>query len=71
MPLEMAFQGSKVFAAGGPFTDIYHAKDSRDAKRDPRLKESGPLIGFPFENVNFPLGPKTAFYDWLYINSLY
>ena len=36
MPLEMAFQGSKVFEGGGPFNDLYYAKDSRDAKRDPR-----------------------------------
>ena|SRR5271165_1589446 len=71
MPLEMAFQGSKVFAGGGPFTDLYSVEDSRDAKRDSRLKESGPLTGFRFEDVNFPLEPKTAFYDWLYINALY
>ena len=71
MPLEMAFQGSKVFAGGGPFTDLYGLTDSRDAKRDARLKESGPLTGFRFEDVSFPLEPKTAFYDWLYINALY
>lgn len=71
MPLEMAFQGSKVFEDGGPFNDLYYAKDSRDAKRDPRLRESGPLKGFKFGNLWFPLEPKTGFYDWLYINALY
>jgi hypothetical protein len=71
MPLEMAFQGSKVFEGGGPFNDLYHAKDSRDAKRDPRLRESGPLKEFKFGNFSFPLQPKTAFYDWLYITALY
>jgi Family of unknown function (DUF6977) len=71
MPLEMAFQGSKVFDHGGPYTDLYAMEDARDAKRDPRLKESGPLKGFRFENFWFPLDPKTAFYDWLYINALY
>jgi hypothetical protein len=70
LPLESAFQGSKVFERGGPFTDLYEA-DVRDAKRDLRLKESGRLTGFKFENLAFPLEPKTAFYDWLYINSLY
>jgi hypothetical protein len=69
-PLECAFQGSKVFERGGPFTDLYTA-DARDAKRDVRLKESGRLTGFRFENLSFPLEPKTVFYDWLYINSLY
>lgn len=70
MPLECAFQGSKVFERGGPFTDLYGA-EARDAKRDPRLRESGRLIGFDFEGVQFPLEPKTAFYDWLYINAIY
>jgi hypothetical protein len=71
MPLETAFQGSKVFERGGPYTDLYTVPDVRDAKRDLRLKESGPLTGFSFENVWFPLEPKTAFYDWLYITALY
>jgi hypothetical protein len=71
MPLEMAFQGSKVFEGGGPFSDLYYVKDSRDAKRDPRLRESGPLKGFKFGNFCFPLQPKTAFYDWLYVTALY
>ncbi len=71
MPLETAFQGSKVFERGGPFTDLYRSADVRDAKRDLRLKDSGPLRGFQFEDYWFPLEPKTAFYDWLYITSLY
>ncbi len=70
IPLECAFQGSKVFERGGPFTDLY-TKDVRDAKRDPRLKESGALIGFQFDGVAFPIEPKTAFYDWLYVSFLY
>lgn len=70
LPLESAFQGSKVFERGGPFTDLYQA-DVRDAKRDERLKESGRLVGFKFESLSFPLEPKTVFYDWLYINALY
>jgi hypothetical protein len=68
--VECAFQGSKVFENGGPFQDLYW-KDSRDAKRDSRLQESGKLIGFNFEGKEFPLTPTTAFYDWLYFNALY
>ena len=71
MPLEAAFQGSKVFEHGGPYTDLYTAEDVRDAKRDHRLKNSGSLKGFQFENLWFPLEPKTVFYDWLYIGALY
>src|SRR5713101_5744947 len=47
IPLECAFQGSKVFERGGPFRDLYWM-EPRDAKRDPRLKESGSLTGFKF-----------------------
>jgi hypothetical protein len=71
MPLEAAFQGSKVFERGGPFIDLYTVEDARDAKRDMRLKESGPLKGFKYEDFWFPLEPKTVFYDWLYIGALY
>lgn len=68
--LECAFQGSKVFENGGPYTDLFGA-ESRDAKRDERLSSSGKLIGFRFEGQDFPLVPKTVFYDWIYIKSLY
>jgi hypothetical protein len=68
--LEAAFQGSKIFEKGGPYTDLYSA-EAREAKRDPRLQASGPLIGFMFDGFTFPLEPKTAFYDWLYINAIF
>jgi hypothetical protein len=68
--LESAFQGSKVFEGGGPFQDLYEA-DARTAKRDPRLRTSGPLIAFDFDGFRFPNEPKTAFYDWLYITSIF
>lgn len=69
IPLECAFQGSKVFERGGPYTDLFSA-EPRDAKRDPRLKESGELTCFEFEGREFPLNPKSVFYDWLYINAI-
>src|SRR5580704_15039947 len=70
--LELAFQGSKVFERGGPFTDLYCKGDKEigEAKRDPRLKESGALKGFRFEGLDYPLEPKTTFYDWLYCSFL-
>lgn len=71
--LELAFQGSKVFERGGPFTDLYRKGDTEigQAKRDPRLQESGRLVRFSFEGIDFPLEPKTAFYDWLYCSFLW
>lgn len=70
IPLESAFQGSKVFERGGPFTDLY-AADAREAKRDPRLRESGRIVAFEFDGDRFPIEPRTAFYDWLYINTIH
>lgn len=68
--VETAYQSSKVFSNGGPYKDLLYKK-SQDAKRDPRLKESGNLKKFEFFNDTWLLEPKTAFYDWLYINALH
>ena len=68
--VECIYQGSKVFERGGPYSDLYFS-ESRTAKRDLRLKESGRLIGFRFEDREYPLSPTTAFYDWLYMRALF
>lgn len=70
LSVECAFQGSKVFEHGGPYTDLYSVS-SRDAKRDDRLRASGKLTGFSLFGRNFPLSPPTIFYDWLYLRALY
>lgn len=67
--VEVAFQGSKVFEKGGPYTDLLNGT-SREAKKDSRLKESGNLTGFKFYGREFPLSPKSYFYDWLYLKAL-
>lgn len=67
--IESAYQGSKVFKSGGPYTDIY-GFDSRKAKQDERIQNSGSLVGFNFFGQSWPLVPKTAFYDWLYLSAL-
>ncbi|MGM9531786.1 DarT1-associated NADAR antitoxin family protein [Intestinibacter sp.] len=67
--VEAAFQSSKKFENGGPYRDILDM-DPKSAKRDERLKTSGKLVSFVFPNYEWPLEPKTLFYDWLYINSL-
>lgn len=67
--VETAFQASKVFELGGPFDDLY-LKSSKEAKKDVRLRNSGKLIGFKYFNREFPIEPKTFFYNWLYINTL-
>ena len=67
--VESAFQSSKVFENGGPYTDLL-LKDSKEAKKDFRLKNSGKLKRFQFGERAFDLNPKTFFYNWLYIHAL-
>lgn len=69
LSVETAFQGSKVFDRGGPYRDLFFMSP-KDAKRDPRLRESGNLKKFSFFGQDWPLEPRTAFYDWLYLNAL-
>jgi hypothetical protein len=68
--IECAFQGSKVFEGNIQYTDIYHV-ESMQAKKDERLRSSGNIIGFSFKGEFWESEPKTAFYDWIYINALY
>lgn len=70
IPLESAFQGSKVFERGGPYQDLYRQKP-KQAKKDSRLNESGEIIQFKFFDQIWENKPETLFYDWLYLNSVY
>lgn len=68
--LECAFQGSKVFEGYVQYKDLYFV-ESIKAKKDERLRKSGNIIGFEFEGDFWLNEPKTAFYDYLYIKTLY
>lgn len=68
--VETAFQSSKIFDKGGPYTDLLEGT-SRQAKKDMRIKASGNLLKFLFFSKEFPLKPRTFFYDWLYINAMH
>ncbi len=68
--VECAFQSSKVFENGGPYLDLLEVPPI-EAKRDPRLQNSGRLVGFRFFDQDWPLEPQTAFYDWIYANALH
>lgn len=68
--LECAFQGSKVFEGNLKYEDLYFL-ESIQAKKDERIRKSGNITGFEFQNVFWENEPKTAFYDYLYIKTLY
>ncbi|MEG0236559.1 DarT1-associated NADAR antitoxin family protein [Cetobacterium sp.] len=67
--VESIFQSSKVFENGNQYIDLLY-KTSIEAKKDSRLKNSGKIIGFSYNNINFSNEPQTLFYDWIYINTL-
>ncbi len=70
--VECVFQSSKVFEGDKQYLDLLKVS-SREAKQDPRLKESGRLIAFRpngKKDKEWGLNPLTAYYDWVYINAL-
>lgn len=67
--VESLYQSSKVFEHGGPYEDIRY-KSPLEAKRDERLKTSGDVIAFMHKDERWGIEPKTAFYNWLYLNVL-
>ena len=67
--VECVFQSSKKFALGGPYVDLLE-KTSKEAKKDERLRNSGRIVAFVKDGIEYPTEPKTTFYDWIYINAL-
>lgn len=67
--LENIFQSAKVFENGGPYLDLLDLSP-KEAKRDERLHNSGSLKAFRYQNEDFPLIPKTVFYDFIYITAI-
>ena len=69
VPLENVFQSSKKFENGGPYTDLMSVTP-KEAKGDERLKNSGKILTFCLGGEEWPLEPKTLFYDYIYIKAL-
>lgn len=65
-PLENVFQSAKVFENGGPYLDLLEVPP-KEAKRDIRLRNSGRLQAFRYQDEDFPLIPQTVFYDYIYL----
>ncbi len=68
--LESVFQGSKVFENGGPYHDIYK-KGPVEAKKDPRIRESGGITAFSLNGQLFSNEPRDYFYNWIYSSAMY
>lgn len=68
--LESIFQGSKVFENGGPYHDLYEVGPV-EAKKNPRIKESGRIVGFDLAGKFFANEPMDYFYNWIYSSAIY
>lgn len=68
--LESVFQAGKIFKDVGGFEETAKLapRDARDFVKT--HSEGHSLIGFRYAGNDFPLEPKTFFYDWLYVNAL-
>ena len=68
--LESIFQGSKVFENDdGPHKDLYRLFP-QDVKKDSRIDRNKKITKFEYEGQIWESEPKTAFYDWIYLNAL-
>lgn len=67
--VESVFQSSKVFEGDIQFERLID-EGPREAKK--QIKESGlrSLIAFKYKGKEYPLIPRSAFYDWIYVNAL-
>lgn len=68
-PVESIYHASKVFKSGGPYVDLFGSAPL-DAKRDPRLNNSGELVHFRLNETQYPASPDILYYNWLYIQGL-
>ena len=67
--VECFYQGGKIFENGGPYYDLIN-RTSREAKKDPRIYESGDITGFYLDGKTYTQKNVEPFYSWLYINAL-
>lgn len=66
--LENIYQSLKVFSNSGPYRDLLNV-NPKFIKQDSRLSNSGKLVGFNYNGIDFPLR-NSMFYDYIYIKSV-
>lgn len=69
IPLESVFQSSKVFSGGIQYKFLIKYKPG-DAKKYIKENSKGFLEKFNYNGQDFPLYPKSLFYDYIYICAL-
>lgn len=67
--VETIFQSSKVFADGNQYEFLIDKKPI-ETKRFIQNLSRQEIIKFRFNGVDYPINPKSMFYDYIYINAL-
>lgn len=67
--VECWYQGSKVYSVAGHMKKLYDV-DSMTAKKSMKNANLGSLIGFRLIDTDYPMNPRTVFYDYLYLQGL-
>ena len=75
-PVENVYQSSKFFENGKNYRDLLYVTP-KEAKKDVRLTSSGKVIKYifesyeyPFDEIEYPVEPKDAFFNYLYMLAL-
>lgn len=66
---ESIYQSSKVFEQGGPYRDLLDAAP-KEARTDERIRNSGSIICFRYNGMEWPGSTATAFYDYIYYHAV-
>ena len=67
--VEAIFQSSKVFSDGSQYEFLIDKKPI-EAKRFIQNLPRQDVIKFRFNKIDYPINPKSMFYDYIYINAL-
>ena len=67
--VECWYQGSKVYSIAGAMHYLYNAT-SMEAKQSMKQGGLGNLVGFNLEGTEYPMSPRTVFYDYIYLMGL-
>ena len=69
LPVESIYHSSRIYEDGTQYEFLKHYKPG-DAKKFINENGKGKMIGFKYNEVEYPISPVTAFYNWIYINAL-
>ena len=67
--IESIFQSSKVFEDGSQYSFLIDKKPI-EAKRFINSLAKKEIVGFRFKGIDYPINPKSLFYDYLFVTAL-